>query len=434
MIAKQYEKVNETLYSETLANGLQVFVLPKTGFTKTFVTFTTKFGSLDNHYRISEGEDILVPDGIAHFLEHKMFAEPDGDVFTKFAANGASANAFTSFDRTAYLFSCTDHLYENLDILLDFVQNPYFTQANVDKERGIIDQEIAMYQDNPDWRLYFELLAALFVQSPMNIDIIGTSATIAQITPQSLYDCYHAFYHSSNMCLFAIGAIEPQAFFDRIKLNQARKTFPPKPDLIRIIPEEPEHVAKPWRQIELPVSEPKCLIGFKELHNERLEGIELLKRECALQIMFQLLFAPSSTIYQTLYSEQLIHSNFSSSITVKNDLTYSMMGGDTPDPDKLVARIFELVEQYFDSTADRLGFERMKRKAIGAFVRMFNSPSAIASQFTAYHFQNSDFFELLAAYETVNFDESLEIVRNHLNHKRHAVCVVRDGVNKNGMG
>jgi predicted Zn-dependent peptidase len=433
MITKQYEKVKETLHSETLENGLQVFVLPKAGFTKTFVTFTTKFGSVDHHFRISETSDIVVPDGLAHFLEHKMFAEPDGDVFTKFAANGASANAFTSFDRTAYLFSCSNQLAQNLEILLDFVQNPYFTQANVDKERGIIDQEIAMYQDNPDWRIYFELLSSLFVKSPMKIDIIGTSATIAQITPQSLYECYHAFYHPSNMCLFAVGAIEPHSFIALVKANQARKTFSPKPDISRIIPEEPDYVAVQWKEITMPVSEPKCLLGFKELHTQKLEGGELLKRECALQIMFQLLFAPSSTIYQSLYSEQLIHANFSTNVTVKNDLTYSMIGGDTPNPEKLITRIFELVEHYFSKVEDRVGFERMKRKAMGALIRMFNSPSAIAGQFTAYHFQNSDFFELLTAYERLNFDECLQFARNHFNDKHHAVCVVRDGVLRDGM-
>jgi predicted Zn-dependent peptidase len=433
MKIKQYDKIKESLYFETLANGLQVFVLPKQGFTKTFVTFSTRFGSNDNHFINSNGDEIRVPDGIAHFLEHKMFAEPDGDVFTKFAANGASANAFTSFDRTAYLFSCSGQLHENLDLLLDFVQHPYFLQENVDKERGIINQEIAMYQDNPDWRLYFGLLSSLFVESPMKIDIAGTSSSIAEITPHNLQSCYDAFYHPSNMCLFAVGSVDPSTFIQWLKDNQKHKTFSATNSIVRLQPSEPKTVSNVWNEMTMTVSQPKCLFGFKELH-ERLDGRQLLQRECALQLMFQLLFAPSSAIYQSLYGEKLISANFSSSVTVKNEMSYSMIGGDTPEPKQLVSRILKLINQFLDDGVQNVDFERMKRKATGSLIRLFNSPSAIAGQFTAYYFQDSDLFELLPVYESLQLDDCLTILREHIKVEHMSVCVIRNGDQADELG
>lgn len=199
-----FKQLEETLYHEQLSNGLNVYILPKKGFSKTFVTFTTNYGSIDREFiPLGKEEPVIVPDGIAHFLEHKMFEKEDGDVFSKFSENGASANAFTSSTRTAYLFSSTDKVLDNTKILLDFVQQPYFTKETVDKEKGIIAQEITMYDDLPDWRLYFGAIENMYKAHPVKIDIAGTVESIGEITAEHLYECYNTFYHPSNMVLFA---------------------------------------------------------------------------------------------------------------------------------------------------------------------------------------------------------------------------------------
>ena len=206
-----FEQLQEELYYEKLANGLDVYILPKQGFNKSFATFTTKYGSVDNHFKSLEKQEFVqVPDGIAHFLEHKLFEKEDGDVFQQFSKQGASANAFTSFTRTAYLFSSTSEFEQNLTTLIDFVQDPYFSEKTVEKEKGIIGQEINMYDDNPDWRLYFGTIANMYHHHPVKIDIAGTVESIAPITKDMLYECYHTFYHPSNMLLFIIGPVDAE--------------------------------------------------------------------------------------------------------------------------------------------------------------------------------------------------------------------------------
>ena len=224
MIKKDYAQIKETLYTETLANGLKVYLLPKNDFQKTYGLFTTDYGSIDNTFvPIGQEEMIEVPDGIAHFLEHKMFEKEDGDVFQKFGQQGASANAFTSFTKTSYLFSTTDQVTQNLETLLDFVQSPYFTKETVEKEKGIIGQEIQMYLDDPNWRLFFGILGNLYPKHPLHIDIAGTVASIAEITAEDLYTSYNTFYHPSNMTLFVVGKMDPEALMAFIRDNQAAK-------------------------------------------------------------------------------------------------------------------------------------------------------------------------------------------------------------------
>ena len=226
MNKEYFQQLDETLYKETLPNGLDVYILPKKGFSKTFVTFTTNYGSIDREFiPLGKDEPVVVPDGIAHFLEHKMFEKEEGDVFQKFSEKGASANAFTSFTRTAYLFSSTDHVLDNTKTLLDFVQQPYFTEQTVEKEKGIIGQEITMYDDQPDWRLYFGTIENMYKEHPVKIDIAGTIETISHITAEHLYECYNTFYHPSNMVLFVVGAVNPEEMMNFIKADKQRKNL-----------------------------------------------------------------------------------------------------------------------------------------------------------------------------------------------------------------
>lgn len=419
-----YEAIGEALYEEQLDNGLRVYVLAKQGFSKTYATFTTRYGSIDNHFRVEGQDESQVPDGIAHFLEHKMFEEPEGDVFATFSANGASANAFTSFDRTSYLFSSTSKINDNLTTLLNFVQHPYFTEQSVEKEKGIIGQEINMYQDHPDSRLYYGLIEALFQHHPVRIDIAGSLDSISRITPQTLLDCYHAFYHPSNMILFVVGGVDPTEIMQLVRDNQAGKSYEKQGDIQRYYAEkEPAQVMEEIRRTKLPVALPKCLLGFKEV-NVQVSGKEAMKREAASRIVFDLLFSPSSEMYQSLYNDGIISDSFGSEYNLYPGFAYSAIGGDTKDPVLMVQRIRDHVERLLGTGLQEEDFERSKRKKIGGFLRMLNSPEAIANEFTKYRFRDMDWFDLLPTYEGLTLADVNERMKEHFNWDRMSVSIV----------
>ncbi len=419
-----YPHLNETLYAEKLPNGLNVYVLPKEGFQKTYATFSTNYGSVDNHFQVEGGPEVRVPDGIAHFLEHKMFEEPEGDVFANFASQGASANAFTSFDRTAYLFSATENMLTNLETLLNFVQNPYFTDENVEKEKGIIGQEIKMYQDQPDWRSYFGLIEAMYQKHPVHIDIAGTVESISKITKETLYSCYHTFYHPSNMNLFVVGGVNPEEIFEFVKKNQAAKAFGPQGEIKRFFEEEPVRVDTPQKVTALTVSLPKCLFGLKE-RAPGVDGRPLLEKELATKLVLDILFSASSSIYQSLYDDNLISDNFGLEYNCSSDYAFSVIGGDTRDPMQLVERVKQEVEKRKGSGLDAETFERSRKKKIGNFLRMLNSPESIANEFTKYQFKGIDLFDILPVYEGMTLERINERFREHFNWEQLAVSIVQ---------
>lgn len=419
-----FDQVQETLYQEKLANGLTVYLVPKRGFSKTYAVFTTRYGSIDSHFKTMAGQEIHVPDGIAHFLEHKMFDKKDRDVFKEFSEYGASYNAFTSFTRTAYLFSCTDNLDKNLNLLLDFVQVPYFTDQSVEKEKGIIGQEITMYDDNPDWKVYMNLLKAMYQDYPVKIEIAGTIESISQITKETLYQCYETFYHPANMVLLVVGSFDPDRVMQLVRENQSGKTFSPPLQIERIFPEEPPALAEQRVEHHLPVGLPKCLIGFKETQTG-LTGEALLKRELTTKLLLDILFGLSSPLYQKLYDTGLITDSFDSDYSGEQDYGYSMLGGDTPDPEKLLEMIKQELSQYVQSGIDEQAFERSKRKKIGHFLRALNSVEYIANQFTSYSFSGTDLFAVLPVLESITRDEAEKRMKEHFRLEQMAVSIVR---------
>lgn len=418
-----YDKLQETLFHEKMDNGLEVYVLPKPGFSKTYATFSTKYGSVDNHFKVEGQEEIKVPDGIAHFLEHKMFEEPEGDIFSTFASHGASANAFTSFNQTVYLFSATDYVYENLETLVNFVQNPYFTDQNVEKEKGIIAQEINMYQDNPDWRVYFGLIEAFYKVHPVHIDIAGTVESINTITKETLYTCYNAFYHPSNMLLFVVGGVEPEKVFELVRSNQSGKTYKTQGDIERIFAEEPAAVAESRKTIHLPVSLPKCLFGFKDARLD-FDGEALVKRDLVTKLMLDLLFGSSTPLYQKLYDMELISDSFGHEFNSDRKFSFSAVGGDTRDPDLLLQTVKEEVSKLQETGFAQADFERAVKKKIGGFLRMMNSPENIAHEFTRYRFRDGDLFSVVPLYESITLDEVNSRLREHTDWNQLAVCIV----------
>ncbi|WP_400163044.1 EF-P 5-aminopentanol modification-associated protein YfmH [Brevibacillus sp. TJ4] len=419
-----FEQVNETVYHEVLANGLKVYLVPKQGFSKTYAVFTTRYGSIDSHFRTKSGETIHVPDGIAHFLEHKMFEKKDRDVMHEFSKNGASCNAFTSFNRTAYLFSCTDNLDSNLNLLLDYVQEPYFTDASVEKEKGIIGQEITMYDDNPDWKVYMNLLKAMYQEYPIKIEIAGTIESISKITKEYLYQCYETFYHPANMLLLVVGSFEPESVMKLIRENQGAKEFSPAPQISRLFPEEPPAVARQAIEINLAVGLPKCLIGIKERDNG-LSGQELLKRDLTTKLLLDIVFGSSSELYEKLYDSELITETFDYDYSCEQDYAYSIFGGDTPDPEKLVDTIRQELEAYKQRGVDQADFERAKRKKIGQFMRGLNSVEFIANQFTNYKFNGNDLFNVVPTLESITREDVEQRMNEHFQLDQMAVSIVR---------
>ncbi|MFC4103503.1 EF-P 5-aminopentanol modification-associated protein YfmH [Paenibacillus xanthanilyticus] len=418
-----YPGVQETIYREVLPNGLEVVVLPKDGFSKTYATFSTRYGSIDNRFAVGGGQEIAVPDGIAHFLEHKMFEEPTGDIFATFASQGASANAYTTFDRTVYLFSATEQIEANLETLINFVQSPYFTDENVEKEKGIIEQEINMYRDNADWRVYFGLIDALYQKHPIHIDIAGTAESIGKITKETLYSCYETFYHPSNMFLFIVGGVDPEKVMELVRRNQAAKQFKEQGDIKRFIDAEPEAVRTPRKTAQLPVSLPKVLFGFKE-NRAPLASEALLRAEIATKLMLDTLLGSSSPIYHALYDDNLISDSFGHEFNSAEDYAFSVIGGETKDPEALLARLRSAIEEAQANGLSEAAFERTKRKKIGSYLRLLNSPEAIAGEFTRYRFRGADLFELVPVYEAITLDEANARLREHFNWDLMAVSIV----------
>lgn len=402
----EFQQLDETLYYKQLNNGLDVYILPKKGFSKTFVTFTTKYGSIDRTFvPIGETEPVTVPDGIAHFLEHKMFEKEDGDVFQKFSEVGAQANAFTSFTRTAYLFSATDHIYKSTETLLNFVQEPYFTEETVNKEKGIIGQEITMYDDQPDWRLYFGAIENMYHNHPVKIDIAGTIDSIDGITAEHLYTCYNTFYHPSNMLLFVIGAVDPVEMMAFIEDNQNKKTFQEPTDIKRLFDEEPTNVAEKERVLHMDVQKPKVYVGLKA-KQVGLSGEEMLKHELAVQIGVECLFGRASSFYTDVYENGLIDESYGYDFSLENGYGFALIGSDSEQPEQLAKLIKEkLAETEQGNLFTSEDVERIKRKKIGFFLRALNSIEFIANQFTRYKFNDMNLFDVVPVLETITVED-----------------------------
>ncbi|MGI8384394.1 EF-P 5-aminopentanol modification-associated protein YfmH [Robertmurraya sp. P23] len=420
-----FDQLQEELYHEKLENGLEVYILPKKGFNKTYATFTTKYGSIDNHFvPAGKTELVKVPDGIAHFLEHKLFEKEDGDVFQQFSRQGASANAFTSFTRTAYLFSSTSDVEKNLETLIDFVQYPYFSEKTVEKEKGIIGQEIDMYDDNPDWRLYFGAIQNLFENHPVKIDIAGTKESIAEITKDMLYECYHTFYHPSNMLLFIVGPVQVEEIMKQIKDNQAKKTFPTQVEIERKFESEKEDVSEKKLVLPMNVHSSKCLVSIKATETEK-QGEEMLKQELTTNVLLELLFGRSSENYDKLYSSGLIDESFSFDYTQEKGFGFAMIGGDTNNPDQLAAEIQRMLEEEKSSSKITVeSLERTKKKKIGAFLRAVNSPEYIANQFTRYAFNDMNLFDVVPVLEAIKIEDIHHVADNLISENRMAICQV----------
>ncbi|WP_445447275.1 EF-P 5-aminopentanol modification-associated protein YfmH [Enterococcus lactis] len=404
----EYEQINETLYHEVLPNGLTVYLLPKNDYHKTYGLFSTNYGSIDNEFiPYGEKEKVKVPDGIAHFLEHKLFEKEDGDVFQLFGQQGASANAFTSFTKTSYLFSTTDQVEKNLTTLIDFVQAPYFTEETVNKEKGIIGQEIQMYEDDPNWRMFFGILNNLYPTHPLHIDIAGTVESIDKITAQDLYTCYRTFYQPSNMVLFVVGKMEPEKLMKLIRENQEAKNFPPKQEIVRYFPENTKEIIK-QSALEAAITRDKFVLGIKGLDTLPQEGTELLRYKTAINLLFQMILGNTSRNYLAMYNQGIIDDSFGFEFSLDREFHFADFSGDTDEPEKAAEKVKKIVLGFADDPeVSEMNLDLLKKKMLGQYFQSLNSIEYIANQFTQSLFGDRTLFDLPEIIDSIQMKDVL---------------------------
>lgn len=362
--------IGESYVKAVHPSGLKIYILEKPQYNSSYAIFGTKYGSIDTCFAVND-EKVSVPEGIAHFLEHKLFESEDGDAFTKYAETGASANAFTSFDRTCYLFACSDRFYDNLAILLDFVQSPYFTAQTVSKEQGIIGQEIRMYDDSPDWRVTFNMLGAMYKNHPVKIDIAGTVESIAQIDDKLLYSCYNTFYNLSNMFICIAGNVNTEKVLAQI--NGALKPSEPV-EITRIGCDEPDTVQENFVSQKMAVAYPMFCLGFKEPVSAPERTV---KEKVATALLLEIIAGDASPLYKRLINAGLINDEFGFEYFTGHGYAAVMFEGESSDPEKVSAEIKAEIERIKTDGIDKKLFSAVRCGMYGDAVRSFNSVESI---------------------------------------------------------
>ena len=417
------KNIKEKCYMEKLENGLQVIIIPKKEIQKKYIIWATKFGSIDNTFIDSTtGEKVVIPDGVAHFLEHKMFEQKNGvDSLYVLMALGLDANAYTTNDHTAYLFECTDHFYEGLDELMDYVQNPYFTDQNVEKEKGIIGQEIGMYDDDPGWQLYINAMDCLYEKNPIKVDTAGTVETISGINPEMLYKCYNTFYHPSNMVLTVVGDFEPEAILaeikKRLKNNEARG------EITRIYPEEKLEINKKYVEKEMEVSLPLFMIGFKDNIKDKYN--EVVKRHIAIEIILNMLIGKSSNLYNELYKEGYLLSQPDLEYEFGNEYSHVLIGGQSKNPQKVYEKIAEKIQEMKNNDINVQEFNRIKKKIYGDYAVEYNNVADIGRMFTSDYIKGINSFEYMDKFEEIDAEYAKQVLKEIFTEDKMIMSVIK---------
>ena len=413
--------LGEKYYKAVHESGLTVLVYPKK-FSTAYVMLSTRYGSLQRTFRLEGEAFFTVPDGVAHFLEHKLFEEEDGsDAFAKFAPLGASANAFTSHEMTSYLFSTTDRLNDALAVLLDFVTHPYFTEENVHKEQGIIAQEIGMCKDDPHNRLYYAFLEGLFSAHNVRVDIAGTVKSIAEITPEILYRCYNTFYQPSNMVLTVCGDITPTAVMEVVDRVLPSVSAP------RAIecqyPQEGEAVSKPYTELYMSVATPMLAFGVKSLSVFK-NAEEKIRYGILTEMLGKCYFSRSSDFYNALYDEGLISKSISFSFDMLSSCSYLMISAESEKPLEVFERTKNLLQNISANLPNEEDFLRIKRVMYANFIRGFDSTESISFALTESFLQDSDVFLTGEIISSVTYEEFLRFACSFFEKKEFSLSVI----------
>lgn len=420
--------IGERILRGTLPHGLTLLMNPRKGFSRSFGMLATHYGSLDSRVPIAGttatgGSLEAVPDGIAHFLEHKLFEDQNGDVSLRFSARGASCNAGTEFGKTSYHFSCSDRLEENLETLIRFVYDPWFTDQSVAKEQGIIEQEIRMYDDDPDWVVFFNLLESLYHRHPVRINIAGTVASIRQITPALLYRCHKSFYHPRNMVLAVAGGFDEAAAAAVAERVMTSLQFESGSAWTRPITEEPTTILRKRHEQPFSVSRPQLALGFKD-HALPANSRDWLRRDLTSKLLLDVLFSSSSEHHARLYESGLIDDSFDASYSGERDFGFTILGGETDEPDRLVTELYSTLDAARRAGITAADFELARNRFLGRFVRAFNSAESLAGALVASHFRGVGLDELAQVAMELGRDDLMERLDHHLREEASAISIL----------
>ena len=416
-------KIKEKAYFEKLENGLNIIIIPKENTNKKYVIWGTNFGSIDNRFIMpGSNEEVFIPDGVAHFLEHKMFEQPNGtNSLDTLMALGLEANAYTTNDHTAYLFECSsDKFYEGLDELMDYVQSPYFTDENVEKEKGIIGQEIMMYDDDPGFKLYLNTMDCLYHKNAVKLDIAGTIESISKIDPDVLYKCYNTFYHPSNMTLVVCGNFKPEELIEKIKKRLKHKEN--QGEIKRIYEVEEDSINRKIKETNMEVSVPIFMIGYKDkLPNSE----EVVKKHIAIEVILNMLIGKSSELYKELYNNGDLLAEPDLDYEFSKQYAHVLISGQSKNPQVIYERFKTEVEKFKKNGLNEEHFERIKRKIYGDYVTEYNSVGDIARMFLSDSFKGINSFDYIEKYNTVTREYVEQVLREVFDEKKMVLSVVR---------
>ena len=419
MEKKLYERIGEEVFRTTLPNGLPVYIVPKKDFLRKYALFATRYGGMDMRFE-KDGQWLDTPAGIAHYLEHKMFDTEDGNALQELAKNGAEPNAFTSNAITCYYFDATDKFYESLEILLSFVSIPYFTDESVQKEQGIIGQEIGMIEDNPEWQVYKQLMQALYHTSPARTPVAGSVESISHITAQTLYDCHKAFYTPANMCLVVVGDVKPERIIAAANQILPAKSGP----LIRrdYGAEEELTAAEHFVTAAMEVSMPTFLVGFK---CPPQHGGEEQHRFTAIgELACDVLMGESSPLYARLYAEGLINGSFGAAFDLLPGASYVYAGGDSKDPQAVAEAILAEARRLVSEGVDGDYYRRVVNANFGAALKALNSFESIAVSMAEGCFQGYDPYRFPEVYDSITVEDVLDFLRRNMSRDHMALSVI----------
>ena len=422
MNRKEYPRMGETVFSARLDNGLTVYVDVKPDFQKSYAFFATDYGGMDMKFQL-DGQWHDTPAGVAHFLEHKTFDTKDGNALQDLAANGASPNAFTSSAITGYYFESTEKFYENLRILLSFVSQPYYTQESVDKEQGIIGQEIRMIEDDPENQVYYAMLEGLYAHHPIRTSVAGTIESISHITADTLNLCHSAFYNPGNMVLCVAGNVDPEKV-----LEMAREILPKegKGSIPRDYgPAEPAAAAKSRTELKMEVSTPIFQLGWKM--EPAPKGEEQFRQKLIAELACEALLGNSSPLYVRLYRDGLINSSFSYGFDGYPSCAYAVAGGESTDPDAVAAAIADEAARIGSEGVDAALFARLKKGLYGARVRSLNSFENICVGMAQAYFTGYDMLRFPEVFEGISQADVEACIRTCFTPERAALAVVQPG-------
>lgn len=413
--------LNEKYYEIDHKSGLKIYVMPKENYSSAYAVFGTNYGSIDTRFKRSDSDEwTAVPEGIAHFLEHKLFESEDLDAFTRYAKTGASANAYTSFDKTCYLFQCSDNFEASLEILLDFVTHPYFTKETVEKEQGIIGQEITMYYDVPGWMSTFNLLKLLYHNHPVRIDIAGTVESIAQITDKLLYDCYNTFYNLNNMVLAVVGNVTPEQVL-AVCDKMLKKAEPLK--IERSFEEEPRDIADTYTEYNLSMSMPVFSFGYKEICEKPIQDIKTIVET---NILLEILAGETSDLYNSLFEKGLINSSFSKEYFIGYGYEAITFDGESENPKAVSEEIKQEVARLKKEGIDDNQFEAVRRSLYGREIMEYNDIDSIANGFVSAHFGGYSVFDTAEIYKSVTKEDIEKRLSQVMDERYSALSVVKE--------